>query len=141
MLTCVNVVSVLPYIVLQQAPIMDKATLLLSAICDLSSIYLPATMSKRARADTAGNLIGTESVLLKSLQSLSLEAQEGLVTNPNADPFGIITTGGCNEGDPSFYPDDSKIPEGATYMEHSFKESYPHLFMKSAPGHGTSWFL
>ena len=95
-------------------------------------------MSKRARANTAGDtLVVTAESLLKSLASITLEAQGNLDTNPNADPLGLVLLDGCEDAaDKIMYPDDSNYITGNTYSKHSFKETHPEKFIKTAPGHG-----
>jgi hypothetical protein len=45
---------------------------------------------KRARANTAGEVhIATPEAIVKSFESIAREARENLLTNPNADPFGL----------------------------------------------------
>jgi hypothetical protein len=54
--------------------------------------------SKRTRANTAGDtLVVTAESLLKSLASITLEAQGNLGTNPNADPLGLVLLDGCED--------------------------------------------
>jgi hypothetical protein len=50
----------------------------------------------------------TAESLLKSLASITLEAQGNLATNPNADPLGLVLLDGCEDAvDKDSYPDDS----------------------------------
>jgi hypothetical protein len=64
-------------------------------------------MSKRACANTAGDTpVVTAESLLKSLASITLEAQGNLATNPNADPLGLVLLNGCEDAvDKDLYPD------------------------------------
>ena len=94
-------------------------------------------MSKRARANTAGDTsVVTAESLLKSLASITLEAQGNLATNPNADPLGLVLLDGCEDAvDKEAYPDDTNHVVGDTYIKHSFKKARPEMFIPTAPGH------
>src|ERR1700727_2841940 len=94
-------------------------------------------MSKRAHANTAGDTsIVTAESLLKSLASITLEAQGNLATNPNADPLDLVLLDGCEDAmDKEAYPDDTNHVVGGTYVEHSFKKTHPEIFIPTAPGH------
>jgi hypothetical protein len=84
-------------------------------------------MSKHARANTAGDTsVVTAESLLKSLASITLEAQGNLATNPNADPLGLVLLDGCEDAvDKEAYPNDTNHVEGDKYIEHSFKKTHP----------------
>jgi hypothetical protein len=94
-------------------------------------------MSKRARANTAGDTsVVTADTLLKSLASITIEAQANLGTNPNADPLGLVLLDGCEDAvDEETYPDDSNYIGGDEYIKHSFKKTHPKVFIPTAPGH------
>lgn len=93
---------------------------------------------KRARANTAGDVrVATPEAIVKSFESIAQEARGNLLTNPNADPFGLAFIDGCDE-DPNenLYPDDNNVPLHPVFKPHTFAQKFKDLYIATPPGHG-----